>query len=91
MPTFIHGVYDFCLLSGFKILIIVFAAFIVFMYFISISTLKDMSMSNNQIRNQKHKYCKNCGHLINQQEICPKCGVRQFSHRKLHRMETNKI
>ena len=30
MPTFIHGVYDFCLLSGFKILLIVFAAFIVF-------------------------------------------------------------
>lgn len=83
MPAFIHGVYDFCLLSGFKILIIVFAAFIVFMYFISISTLKDMSLSNNQIRNQKHKYCKNCGQLINQQEICPRCNARQIPDKKI--------
>lgn len=53
MPTIIHGIYDFCLLSGYKILIITFTAFIVFMYYISISTLKDMSLSKRKINNEK--------------------------------------
>ena len=82
MPTFIHGIYDFCLMSGFQILVVVFAAFVVFMYYISLSTLKDMSLSNNKIQKLKHKYCKYCGELINQKEICPRCKKKQIIKRK---------
>ena len=83
MPTFVHGIYDFCLMSGFQILVIVFAAFVVFMYFVSFSTLKDMSLSNSKIQKLKHKYCKYCGELINQQNVCPRCNKKQVMKRKI--------
>ena len=51
-----------------------------------------MSLSNNQIRNQKHKYCKNCGQLINQQEVCPRCNARQIPDKNnTFKMESRKI
>lgn len=74
VPTLIHGVYDFCLLSGYKILILVFAVFIVFMYYIAISTLDRMSLLNKKIVNTKNTYCKYCGSKINNEEKCPKCN-----------------
>lgn len=83
MPTFVHGIYDFCLMSGYQILLIVFAAFVVFMYFIAFSTLKDMSLSNNKIVKLKHKYCKYCGQLINQQAVCPRCKKPQVNKKKI--------
>ena len=78
MPTIIHGIYDYCLLSGYKLLIIVFVAFIIAMYFISVSKLNDLSSSNKNIKNMSHRYCKYCGAVINQLPICPKCKKKQF-------------
>ena len=82
MPTFIHGVYDFCLLSGYKILIIVFIIFIVVMYFISLSTLNETSTSNKNIKKISHRYCKYCGEVINQLPVCPKCKRKQYMIKK---------
>lgn len=82
MPTFIHGVYDFCLLSGYKILIIVFIIFIVVMYFISLSTLNESSTSNKNIKKISHRYCKYCGEIINQLPVCPKCKRKQYMIKK---------
>ena len=82
VPTVIHGVYDYCLLSGYKILIIVFIAFIIVMYFISVSTLNDLSESNKNIKKMSHRYCKYCGAVINQLPKCPKCKKKQFVIKK---------
>ena len=78
MPTLIHGIYDFCLLSGYKSLIIVFLIFVVVMYFISINKLHDMSSTNKKIIGKKYMYCKYCGQVINHAKKCNHCGRNQF-------------
>ena len=78
MPTLIHGIYDFCLLSGYKSFIIVFLIFVVVMYFISINKLHDMSSTNKKIIGKKYMYCKYCGQVINHAKKCNHCGRNQF-------------
>lgn len=73
MPTIIHGVYDFCLLSGYKIFTFIFLIFIVFMYFISISKLNALSESKVKIVEEKKKFCQNCGRLLNENNKCNIC------------------
>ena len=50
IPTVLHGIYDFCIMAGYNILLIVFLAFVVFLYIISISKLKFMAEANRKFR-----------------------------------------
>lgn len=74
IPTLLHGIYDFCLLSQYEILIISFIAFVIFLYTISIRKLLLLAKNNKKIV-FKTKFCKNCGRPVTH-EICA-CGRRQ--------------
>ncbi len=75
IPTVLHGIYDFCIMAGYNILLIVFLAFVVFLYIISISKLKFMAEANRKFR-YKNKFCKKCGSPI-RGDFCGNCGIKQ--------------
>ena len=60
IPTILHGIYDFCIISNSKILIITFLAFIIFIYIISIKKLKMLSKYNHKLM-PDITFCKVCG------------------------------
>ena len=70
MPALIHGIYDFCLLSGNKLFTFVFLVFITFMYFTSVNKLQQMSLSRKNISDKKNNYCKKCGMIQEKNHIC---------------------
>ena len=75
IPTLLHGIYDFCLMSGYVILILLFFVFVIFLYIISIKKLHDVSSNNKKIK-FKNNFCPNCGAQIDGQ-FCSRCGTRQ--------------
>ncbi len=75
IPALLHGVYDFCLMSGFKVLIGVFIAFVIFLYVLSIKKLKKFASVNKKIQ-YRNKFCKVCGKAVTG-EFCAICGTRQ--------------
>ena len=76
VPTILHGIYDFCLMSGQTILITVFIVFVVFLYIASIKKLKLLAKNNKRIK-FKNKFCHVCGKAVTG-EFCSKCGTRQY-------------
>ncbi len=76
VPTILHGIYDFCLLSGQNILFFVFFIFITFLYTKSLEKIQEVSANNNKIK-FKNKFCKNCGRIV-ESEFCPNCGLKQL-------------
>ncbi|MBR3210527.1 MAG: PrsW family intramembrane metalloprotease [Bacilli bacterium] len=76
IPIVLHGIYDFCLMSGQSIFITVFIVFIIFLYLASIKKLKRLSNRNKKIR-FKNKFCHVCGKAITG-EYCAKCGTKQI-------------
>ena len=75
MPTIIHGIYDYCLMSGLTILIGVFISFVIALYFISINKLRNVAQNNKNLLN-KNVFCPICGAHLND-SICPNCNQRQ--------------
>jgi RsiW-degrading membrane proteinase PrsW (M82 family) len=75
IPTVLHGIYDFCLMSGYQILVISFIAFVIFLYTISIKKLLLLANHNRKIV-FKNKFCGYCGKVVSS-EICSNCGRRQ--------------
>ncbi len=75
VPALLHGIYDFCLMSGYTILAVTFVFFVIFLYSISIVKLKELSESNKKIK-FKNKFCGTCGAKI-EGEFCRVCGSRQ--------------
>lgn len=78
VPTILHGLYDFCLLTGNFLFLLVFLAMLVFVYVYSIKTVKKMSnVPNNFIVKQEFirifKYCPKCG-TKSVGRYCIKCG-----------------
>lgn len=74
IPALLHGIYDFCLMSQYEVLIISFIGFVVFLYTISIKKMLLLSKNNKKIV-FKNKFCKSCGRPVTN-EICS-CGRRQ--------------
>ena len=72
IPTLLHGIYDFCLISNNITFIIVFVIFIGCLYVISIRKIEEISF-NNKIIIQKSIYCHICGGKLIE-EKCPKCS-----------------
>jgi len=75
IPTILHGIYDYCLMSKITILVWVFIIFVIFLYIISIKKLKQVAAINRKIK-FKNKFCANCGRKV-EGEFCPTCGTRQ--------------
>ena len=75
IPTILHGIYDFCLMSGYKVFVYTFIVFIVILYIISLMKLKKLSEENKKVLT-KHLFCSKCGGLI-EGRFCQKCGSRQ--------------
>ncbi len=75
MPTILHGIYDFCLISKMGILILVFIVFVILLYIFSIKRLKLVATANVKIA-YNNKYCSNCGKAVTG-PFCKNCGTRQ--------------
>ncbi len=75
IPTILHGIYDFCLMSGIDILLIVFIVFIIFLYILSIKRLKQVAASTAKIV-YENTFCPECGHKV-KGPFCKNCGTRQ--------------
>jgi RsiW-degrading membrane proteinase PrsW (M82 family) len=75
IPAVLHGIYDFCLMSGHMILVAVFLVFVVILYILSISKLKHLSANNKKIK-FKNRFCSKCGKAVTG-EFCSRCGTRQ--------------
>jgi len=75
IPAVLHGIYDFCLMSGYKVLIITFIIFVAILYALSIKKLKEVSANNKKIR-ETTKFCHVCGAKVEGQ-FCSNCGARQ--------------
>ena len=76
VPMILHGVYDYCLMSGYSILVGVFIAFVIFLYIISIHKVLYISKNNRRIK-FRNRFCGNCGKAVTG-EFCAYCGQRQF-------------
>ena len=75
VPTLIHGIYDFCLMSRISILMFVFWSFVILLYIKSFITLREVSLANKRMF-AKHKFCDKCGYKIDG-DTCSKCGNKQ--------------
>lgn len=75
VPTILHGIYDYCILSKMDILLLVFVVFIAFLYYFSIRRLKLLASDTTKLV-LKNKYCKNCGAPV-KGDFCSNCGTRQ--------------
>lgn len=72
IPTIVHGIYDYCLMSGEVILIILFFVFVIAIDIIVIKRIKRIAAIDKKMI-YKDKYCPQCGHIVNS-NYCPSCG-----------------
>lgn len=75
IPTLLHGIYDFCLLSGEPFLLGTFLVFIIGLYKISLKRLKEVASTVKKLE-YKNKYCPYCGALVDG-NYCSICGSKQ--------------
>lgn len=76
VPTLLHGFYDYCLLSGSGLLMILFFVFVILLYIFTIKRIKKISSINRRMK-YKDNFCPNCGRRINS-DFCPGCGRRNY-------------
>ena len=76
IPTILHGVFDYCLLTGKIIFLVIFGIFIIFMYVYSILKIKKVLNANQKLKYQL-LFCPRCGMKV-ESEYCPKCGMRNY-------------
>lgn len=74
IPTILHGIYDFCLMSGYTMLITIFIVFVIYLYFISFRKIKEISESEKTVMGKQLTYCPKCGHKL-RDGVCLKCGA----------------
>ena len=72
IPALLHGIYDFCLMSGCDIFVFVFLIFVVILYKLSISKLNEIALTNKKIKDDT-AFCSNCGARLEGQ-FCERCG-----------------
>ena len=87
IPAILHGIYDFCLMAGIGILVIVFLVFVVYLYIISIKKLnklsnvsKNASAKKEQFNNNQSMHAQQVQYQNNipqpQNLFCTNCGER---------------
>lgn len=76
VPTFLHGIYDFCCYLPYDGAMFIFFIFIGLLYGISLSKLKYVATHNRSIVTQSiNKACSKCGTPVTG-VFCKKCGNR---------------
>lgn len=85
IPAIIHGIYDFCLMSGRMLFVSVFLVFVVYLYVVSIKKLNKLSGSNRSLNIfSKRPHPAGMGQMGVQQvapqqnnnNFCTRCGTR---------------
>lgn len=85
IPAILHGIYDFCLMSGRMLFVSVFLVFVVYLYVVSIKKLNKLSSSNRSLNIfSKRPHPAGMGQMGVQQvapqqnnnNFCTRCGTR---------------
>lgn len=85
IPAILHGIYDFCLMSGRMLFVSVFLVFVVYLYVVSIKKLNKLSGSNRSLNIfSKRPHPAGMGQMGVQQvapqqnnnNFCTRCGTR---------------
>lgn len=72
VPILLHGVYDYCLLSGRGILYIIFIVFMISLYVFAISKVNKVSTLIGKMK-YKNDFCPVCGNRV-VSDYCENCG-----------------
>lgn len=72
VPTILHGIYDYCLMTGKVIFVLLFFIFVILLYIYAVKRLKKFSLIKRKIK-YKYNYCPFCGYKVNS-DYCPICG-----------------
>ena len=72
IPTILHGIYDYCLISKKIILLLLLLIFVITIYIKTFKKIKKISQITEKIK-YKDNYCPVCGRKINS-NYCPNCG-----------------
>lgn len=75
VPTILHGIYDFCLMSGNILFLFVFIVFVIELYSLSVKKVKELSLNNKRFK-YKNNFCKICGTKVTG-PYCANCGAKQ--------------
>ena len=71
IPTILHGIFDFCLLTDNILFIFVFFIFVGILFILAIRKIHKISkIEKPKVFNQ---YCTNCGYRVSS-NYCPRCG-----------------
>lgn len=80
IPTILHGLYDFLIMSNIEGSFQVFLIFVIMLYIISIKRLKKISTTSKSLK-RRNKFCRNCGKLIDS-NLCRNCGTYNTIYKK---------
>ncbi len=81
VPVILHGIYDFCIMSKYKILIITFFVFIIILYIISIRKIQRISKYNHKIE-PENSFCAICGSKL-EGTNCSKCNAKMDIYKEM--------
>lgn len=76
MPTIYHGIYDYCCFTASGMILVVFVAFIIFLYSISLKKVKIAAQEATNLGTTKNRFCPRCGRQVTG-NYCPNCGLKQ--------------
>ena len=83
IPALLHGIYDFCLMSGKAMFVILFLIFVIYLYIVSIGKLNRLSKANKSMRlknqNRVNEYTQQNVHnnvVEHQKNFCLHCGEK---------------
>lgn len=85
IPAILHGIYDFCLMSGRILFVSVFLVFVVYLYVVSIKKLNKLSGSNRSLNiflrrpqpaGMSQMGVQQVAPQQNNNNFCTRCGIR---------------
>ncbi len=74
VPMFLHGIYDFCALSGKTTLVLSFFAFVIMLYVYAIKRINKTAQITKKIK-YRNTFCPRCGRKVDS-DYCPMCGFK---------------
>lgn len=74
IPTILHGIFDYCLLSQRIIFIIIYFIFVILLYIYANKRLNRFANITTKLK-YKNNYCPNCGRKVDS-NYCPNCGYK---------------
>lgn len=74
VPTLLHGIYDYCLMTGYVLFILLFIVFVIVLYIFSVKKINKLSAINTKFV-KKNMFCTNCGRPVDS-NFCGNCGKK---------------